>query len=75
MYLPLKMKLVNFRSLLTLLRIVRVLCGFWNLDFFGYLVPPFCVSSHLSNIQALSLEYIHIVYPCTYINPYHLLLH
>ena len=63
LYLPLKMKVVNYRSLLALLQIVRVLCGFWNLDFFRYLIPPFCVSSHLSNIQALTLEYIHVMYP------------
>ena len=63
LYLPLKMKSFNFKSLLTLFQIVRVLCGLWNLDFFRYLIPPFCVSSHLTNIQALSLEYIHIVYP------------
>ena len=63
MYVPLKMKLAGFKSLSILLQTVRVLCGFWNLDFFRYLIPPFCVSSHLSNIQALSLEYIHVVYP------------
>ena len=63
LYLPFKMKLVNDKSLLILLQIVRVLCGFWNLDYFRYLIPPFCVSNHLSNIQALTLEYIHTVYP------------
>ena len=46
-----------------LLHIVRVLCGIWNLDFFRYLVPSFCVSSHLRNIHALTLEYVDIVYP------------
>ena len=34
-----------------------------ELGFFRHIVPPFCVSSHLSNIQALNLDYIHIVYP------------
>ena len=62
-YIPLKMRLTQFKSLLILLQIIRVLCGFWNLDFFRYLVPPFCVSSSLSTLQALSLEYIHIIYP------------
>ena len=42
---------------------VRVLCGFWNLDFFRFIIPPFCVSSHLSNSQALLLEYVCVVYP------------
>ena len=45
-----------------LVHVVRVLCGIWNLDFFRHLVPPFCVSSHLSNIQALSLEFVGIIY-------------
>ena len=63
MYVPLKMKLTQFNSLLILWQTVRLFCGFWNLDFFRYIVPPFCVSSHLSHIQALSLEYIHVVYP------------
>ena len=65
-YVPLKSKLViNFKHkpFLYLLQTVRVLCGFWNLDYFRFLVPPFCVSSHLSNMQALSLEYIHVMYP------------
>ena len=77
MYVPLKMKLAQFKSLLILLQTVRILCGFWNLDFFRYLVPPFCVSSHLSNIQALimSLEYIHVVYVSTCANPFHIHMH
>ena len=63
MYVPLKMKLTQVKSLTILWQTVRLFCGFWNLDFFRYIVPPFCVSSHLSNIQAVSLEYIHVVYP------------
>ena len=62
-YVPLKMRLIQLKSLLILLQIVRVLCGFWNLDFFRYLVPPFCVSIDLSTFQALSLEYVHVIYP------------
>ena len=62
-HVPLRMRLEGMRSLSALIHIVRMLSGIWNLDFFRYLIPPFCVSSHLSNIQALSLEYIHVVYP------------
>ena len=63
-YMPLEMKLGEYKELSILLQIVRrVLCGFWNLDFFRYLVPPFCVSSNLSTLQALNLEYIHVIYP------------
>lgn len=46
-----------------LLHTVRILCGIWNLDFFRFLIPPFCVSSKLSNIQALYLEHFYIIYP------------
>ena len=42
---------------------VHVLCGFWNLDFFRTIIPPFCVSSHLSNMQALYLEYVYVFFP------------
>ena len=62
-HVPLQMRLKGMKSLSVLVQIVRVLCGIWNLDFFRYLIPPFCVSSHLSKIQALNLEYIHIIYP------------
>ena len=62
-YVPLKMKLTELKSLSFLLQTIRVLCGFWNLEYFRFSVPPFCVSRHLSTIQALSLEYVHIVYP------------
>ena len=46
-----------------LLHTVRVLCGIWNLDFFRFIIPPFCISSKLSNIQAIYLEYFYVVYP------------
>ena len=44
-------------------QLVKALCGIWNLDFFRNLIPPFCLSSHLSNIHALYLESLYIVYP------------
>ena len=62
-HVPLRMRLERMRSLSVMVQIVQVLSGIWNLDFFRYLVPPFCVSGHLSNIQALSLEYVHVMYP------------
>ena len=62
-HVPLQMRLKGMKSLSVIVQIVCVLCGIWNLDFFRYLIPPFCVSSHLSKIEALNLEYIHIMYP------------
>lgn len=38
-------------------------CSIWSLDFFRTLVPPFCVSENISNIQALLLEYFTAFYP------------
>ena len=37
--------------------------GIWNLDFFRYILPPFCVSSSMSSIHVVSLEYIIAIYP------------
>jgi len=36
---------------------------FWNLDFFHYLIPPFCVSQGLKNIHELALQYVSAFYP------------
>ena len=37
--------------------------GFWNLDYFHYLIPPFCVSQSLKNIHVLALQYVSAFYP------------
>ena len=37
--------------------------GFWNLDFFRYFIPPFCVSQSLKNIHVLALQYVSAFYP------------
>ena len=37
--------------------------GIWNLDFFRYIVPPFCLSSHLRIIHIVLLNYISAFYP------------
>ena len=46
-----------------LIQTVRTLCGFWSLDFFRSVIPPFCVSSNLTNIQGLLLEFVYVFYP------------
>ena len=35
----------------------------WNLDFFHYLIPPFCVSDQISPLHVIRLEYIVAFYP------------
>ena len=37
--------------------------GVFNLDFFRYIIPHFCISNTMTTIQALSLEYIVAFYP------------
>ena len=37
--------------------------GIWNLDFFQYFIPVFCISSDMSTLHTLALEYIVAVYP------------
>ena len=37
--------------------------GIWNLDFFRFVTPPFCISDTMTSDQALSLEYIVALYP------------
>ena len=37
--------------------------GIWNLDFFRYFIPSFCISSDMSTLQTLALEYVVALYP------------
>ena len=37
--------------------------GVFNLDFFRYIIPHFCISNSMTTLQALSLEYIVAFYP------------
>ena len=37
--------------------------GIWNLDFFRYFIPPFCISSDMSTLHTLALEYVVAIYP------------
>ena len=49
------------------LKIVLTIYDVWNLHFFRYLVPPFCVSSTLKPIHVTFLGYISIFYPLSLI--------
>ena len=46
----------------TLFRVIFTGYGFWNLDYFRYLIPPFCVSQDLKNIHILALQYVSAFY-------------
>lgn len=45
------------------LDILITLYGIWNLDFFRYIIPPFCVSPHLKGIHITFMYYISAFYP------------
>ena len=47
----------------SILKVVFTLSGVWNLDFFRYLIPPFCVSDQISPLHVVALEYIVAFYP------------
>ena len=42
---------------------ISALISIWNLDIFRYVVPPFCVSSKLTDVDTVLLEYISVLYP------------
>ncbi len=43
--------------------IMYTFIGIWNLDFFRYVIPPFCHSPSLTSLQAEALEYVIAIYP------------
>ena len=45
------------------LHLVLVLSGIWNLDFFRFIVPSFCIGSDFSSMHLLLLEYVGALYP------------
>ena len=53
----------NATSFTFLLRVFFTVSGIWNLDFFRYLIPPFCASDQISPLHVVALEYIVAFYP------------
>ena len=47
----------------TLSHIVVIFYGFWNLDFFRYILPSFCVSPELKQVHITLINYILAIYP------------
>ncbi len=52
----------NLKATITV-RIVLSLYGFWNLDFFRTLYPPFCLNPNMNSLHILALDYIVAAYP------------
>ena len=46
-----------------LAKFVATCYGFWNLDFFSYVLPPFCINEGMSTLTVIALEYIVALYP------------
>ena len=44
-------------------KILLTIYGVFNLDFFHYILPPFCISSQLKPIHVFFLGYISVFYP------------
>ena len=42
----------------TVTRVMLTLYGVWNLDFGIYLIRPFCISSSITNLHSLALEFV-----------------
>ena len=53
----------NGKTLRTGTKILLNLYGVFNLEFFHYVLPPFCISSRLRPIHIFSLGYISAFYP------------
>ena len=37
--------------------------GFWNLDFFRFIIPQFCIRDRLTNLHVLTMEYLVALFP------------
>ena len=56
----------NLTTLYRTPTVINVVSGFynvWNLNFFNNIIPPFCVSEHLTKLQSFELEYAKVIYP------------
>ena len=51
------------RSFQLFAKVILSIYDIWNLRFFGYLVPPFCISSRLRPVHIAFLGYISVFYP------------
>ena len=45
------------------LKILITFYGFWNLDFFYSVIPPFCLSENITTLHTLALQYLPAFYP------------
>ena len=55
----------NVNDLLT--KVFATCYGFWNLDFFSYIIHPFCIREGMGTLTVIAMEYTVALYPI--INP------
>ena len=60
---------------LIFVRTIQTLYGFWNLDFFRNIIPGFCVSPALNNLDVVALQLISVFYPLSLIVSAWLVIH
>ena len=46
-----------------MLKILITFYGFWNLDFFYSVIPPFCLRENITTLHTLVLQYLPALYP------------
>ena len=51
------------RSCKLFVKVILTIYDIWNLRFFGYLIPPFCISGRLKPIHTAFLGYVSVFYP------------
>ena len=66
--------LKNPRTTALLMFALSSLCSLWNLDYFRWLYPPFCLHPAMTTVQALALDYAIAVYPLVLITISYLLV-
>ena len=55
--------IMNSQNYSYLVKLLVTITGIWNLDFFRYIYPPFCISTKYSTLKVISFEYIIAFYP------------
>ena len=52
-----------YQRMLRVASVIMDLVSIWNLDFFRYNIPPFCINKYLKTPHILAMEYIGAIYP------------
>lgn len=53
----------SHRIMYNLYLVTVTISGVWCLDFFRYVIPPFCITEKISTLDVIAMEYIVAIYP------------